>query len=306
MVRTPKYAILFRTHVWDSFVERQFLRLRSMIGNGDLFIVANNTSGKCRIPDNFPVVIFHEADFRDQGLEFGVKVNPMWYNVDYALYFFADRYDKYDYYILFEYDVRGNINFDRLMENICRDGSDLVGLTSKDIFREWYFYRSCSDLYRERDLTKTFLQIGIFSRRAVSLLYQRRLALSEQFRSGSLKYWPHCEAFIPIETRLAGYHYTELSKYLDVRRYSHEPAYLEEDTHMLLENEVVHPVLDRERYIASTIRYEGRPEKFFVPKSIFGKRLRRFPVSTYIFPLFLALWHRIRMLPAGIMGKVFP
>ena len=305
VVRTPQYAVLFRTHVWDSFVERQFLRLRSMIGNGDLFIVANNTSGKCHIPDDFPVVAFHEADFRDQGLEFGVKGNRMWYNVDYALYFFADKYDKYDYYVLFEYDVRGNINFDRLIEDIHRDGSDLVGLTSREVFVKWYFYRSCSDLYKGKDLTKTFLQIGVFSSRNVRLLHRRRLALSEQFRSGILKCWPHCEAFIPIETGLAGYHYTELSNYLNVRRYSHEPAYLEDDTHMLEENEVVHPVLDRERYILSTIRYEGRPEKFFIPTSVFGRRLRRFPVRTYIFPLLKALWQRIRILRAGMMEKLF-
>lgn len=304
VVREPRYAVLFRTHVWDSFVERQFLRLRSMIGNGDLFIVANNTSGECHIPEDLPCVAFHESDFRRQGLEFGVGGNPMWYNVDYALYFFADKYDQYDYYILFEYDVRGNIDFDRLMNDIHRDGSDLVGLTSGGMFDKWHFYKSCMGLYKEMDLTKTFLQIGIFSRRNVGLLHRRRLALSEQFRAGTLKNWPHCEAFIPIETKLAGHRVTELSNYLNVRRYSHEPAYLEEDTENLEENEVVHPVLDRKRYILSTIRYEGRPEKFFLPGSSFGKRLRRLPVRDYFLPLIKALWCRSRTLVTGLLGKV--
>lgn len=274
-----------------------------MIGSGDLFIVANNTSGECQIPAGLPGLVFHESDFRRQGLEFGISGNPMWYNVDYALYFFADKYDKYDYYVMFEYDVCGNIDFDRLMDDIHRDGSDLVGLTSGGMFEKWHFYRSCVDLYKEPDLTKTFLQIGIFSRRNVSLLHRRRLALSEQFRSGTLKNWPHCEAFIPIETKLAGHRFTELSNYLNVRRYRHEPAYLEEDMEILEKNEVVHPVLDRKRYILSAIRYEGRPEKFFLPGSTFGKRLRRLPARTYILPLLKALWRRSQTLVTGLLGK---
>ncbi|MBV1832564.1 hypothetical protein [Novacetimonas pomaceti] len=305
MVDVPRYAVLFRTHTWDSFVERQFFRLQSLIDQGDLFVVVNNTSGKTRIPDTLRVVGFQESDFGKMGLADGGEGNLMWYNVDYALYFFMNIYDDYDYYVLFEYDVRGNVNFDELIKKVHDNRSDLVGVTASGAFNKWWFFQSCVGVYEEKELVKTFLQIGIFSRRAVSLLLRRRLEMSAQFRSGMLMNWPHCEAFIPIEIRKAGYRFSDLSSYVNVNRYSHEPAHLEEDTNFLEENEIIHPVLDTKRYILSTIRYEGRPEKFFIPSSSFGKKLRRFPVSSYGVPLFHALKKRAKLLFSLLGEKIF-
>lgn len=33
------YAVLFRTHFWDDYVERQYQRLRAQVGRGDVFIL---------------------------------------------------------------------------------------------------------------------------------------------------------------------------------------------------------------------------------------------------------------------------
>ena len=41
----PRYAILFKAHFWDAFVERQFRRLCARAGSGDVFVILDETNG---------------------------------------------------------------------------------------------------------------------------------------------------------------------------------------------------------------------------------------------------------------------
>jgi len=51
------YAVLFRTHFWDDYVERQYQRLRAVAGRGDVFILVDETNGPVPIPH--PNVVPH-------------------------------------------------------------------------------------------------------------------------------------------------------------------------------------------------------------------------------------------------------
>lgn len=51
------YAVLFRTHFWDSYVERQYQRVRAKVGRGDLFILVDETSRPVSI--SHPNVVSH-------------------------------------------------------------------------------------------------------------------------------------------------------------------------------------------------------------------------------------------------------
>ncbi|MFT8674721.1 MAG: hypothetical protein ABF990_05485 [Acetobacter sp.] len=282
MDHPPRYAVLFRTHVWDDFVERQFARMRQTVRHGDVHILANNTSGSCPAVAGLPFMTFTEHDLEAMGLARGGKGEMLWNNVDYALYYFLQTHPDYDYYILFEYDVVANTDLDRMMIKVAHDSVDLVGTTKGPTLENWWFRTTCSDLYADKDIVKMLLPFGIFSNRAVRFLFERRLALSARFLEGTLTHWPHCEAFIPTELALAGFRLGELSSYATLARYSHEPAFLEDDVKNPDANELIHPVLDTHRYIASTIRYEGRPETYFIPGSSFRRKLARFPRSFYM------------------------
>ncbi|MBO1325510.1 hypothetical protein K2X14_10770 [Acetobacter sp. TBRC 12305] len=311
MDHPPRYAVLFRTHVWDSFIERQFARLRQIVRHGDVHIVANNTAGTCPPVAGLPFMTFTESELEAMGLARGGEGEMLWNNVDYALYYFMKACPDYDYYILFEYDVMANIDLDAVMAKVLDDRADLVGTTKGPPLKNWWFRQTCADVYPEDDVVKMLLPLGIFSNRAVRFLFEKRLSMSARLPDGSARNWPHCEAFIPTELSLAGFKLAELSSYGAIERYSHEPAYLEDDVKTPAVDEFIHPVLDTSRYIASAIRYEGRPETYFIPGSPFRRKLARFPRGFYM-PLlrdafrrrFVSLNQKLRRLLAEWYGSV--
>lgn len=301
---SPRYAVLFRTHMWDPFVERQFHRLRAHVKDADVFVVANNTSGKCEVPPDLPVVAFKESDLERMGLAKGGVGGMVWYNVDYPLYYFKCLYNDYNYYVMIEYDVVINIPLDHVIARAFKSGRDLVGLTKGDPFGSWWFRSTCLEVYSEADVRKMLLPIGIFSSRAVEYLFERRIQMSDMLRRGAINSWPHCEAFIPTELTLAGFDVDELVNYGSTNHYSHQPAYLEQDAALLQNEAFVHPVLDTPRYIESVIKYEWKPERFFLPSSDIRNKLSRFHLREYMLPLGLALHRRFRKLVSKSARKL--
>lgn len=302
----PRYAVLFRTHLWDEFVERQFQRLRLQVGGGDVFIVANDTSGGCEAIKWPKLLTFREDDLVQMGLPRAGTGNLVWYNVDYPLYYFANRYPGYDYYILFEYDVLTNIALDDLVEVIHEGAKDLVGATVGEPVSQWYFRSTCLELYPEQQIKKMLLPLGIFSKAAVEYLFKRRLQLAALLNVGEITTWPHCEAFITTELSLAGFAIDELENYGHTTRFSYKPAYLEVETDKLAPKSFVHPVLDLPRYVDSAFRYEWKPELFFVPWSDFHRRLIRLPVKAYIRPLSRALRLRAKKFARVVWSRFTP
>src|SRR5687768_9125322 len=97
-----RYAIIFRTHFWDAFAERQYQRLKARVRSGDVFILANETAAKLPIPH--PNVVSHdEKTILDLGLCGDGYKSMLWFNSDYPLYYFHERYPDYDYYVVCEY-----------------------------------------------------------------------------------------------------------------------------------------------------------------------------------------------------------
>jgi hypothetical protein len=298
----PRYAVLFRTHMWDPFIARQFARVQERVGAGDVYVVANNTSGSCNAIEGVRLVTFTEAQIEALGYARGISANDMvWFNVDYALYYFARQQPDYDYYVLFEYDVLVNADLDRVLEMVAERGADFVGLSEGEPVSEWRYKSSCGGIYAEADVRKMLFPLGILSKRAVDYLSMRRLQLSERLRSGDIQTWPHCEAFIATELSLGGFCVDELSAYGSIDRFSFAPAYLEEDLGTLAGASFVHPLLDTNRYISSTIKYEWKPERFFLPRSVFRRRLSRFPWRSYMRPLIQALRLRLRQVPTKLV-----
>ncbi|NHN86940.1 hypothetical protein GOB93_20510 [Acetobacter musti] len=284
-------VILFRTHVWDDFVFRQYKMVKQN-SPFEVIILANNTNGICPPINNLPFVTFCIADFEKMGLYIGDKSDCTWYNADYPLYYYFKLFNKYDYYIIWEYDVVVRANISVLMERVIKDFQDVVAFTVDDPFYDCDYIYSISGVYPKDTVEKTYFPFAVFSRRAVAELLSRRLYLSDQINSGKIKVWPHAELFMGTELKTSRLTVSQLTDYGAANFFSHYPPLFEGDIQTMVEEQFLHPVLDAKRYVNSIIRYEGRPGRYFNPTSLFHKTLRRFPFSLYKRDLYAALIKR--------------
>ncbi len=303
---TATYAVLFRTHIWDEYVERQYQRLRATVGRGDLFILVDETSGSVSIPH--PNVVSHtQASVLDMGLSGAGHGNMLWFNGDYPLYFFYQQHDSYDFYIMAEYDVAVQRRLDGIVDRMAQDGTDLVGVPNTDAVADWPLTHTCLDAYTPDEIKKCLICISMYSNRAVRRLYERRVEMSHLQKAGLMPHWPYCEAFISTEVALAGFKMTSLAEFGPINRYDWSPAVIEADLPILADQAFVHPVLDAPRFVQHTMKNLWPPESFFDPRNAVARLLRRAPVEVYGPPLARALYRRagapLRKLSPGLSRR---
>jgi hypothetical protein len=288
---TGRYAVAFRTHLWDDYVARQYRRLAARIGSGDLFILLDETSG--RVPVSEGKVVSHTQEgVKALGLADAGSGNMLWYNGDYPLYFFYHRHPDYEHYVMVEYDVAVHGDIDAMVAHAAREGAGFVGLTKGEPVADWPHTASCLDAYALEDVKKRLFCFAIFSRDAVRTLFERRLSLSRELGEGEIRRWPFCEGYIPTELALNGFKLAELSDLGTTDLYDWRPAFTETDLGALQEHTFVHPVLDQARYVQATIKGDWSTKDALDPRSAFLRRLRRVPLSVYGPPLAAALRRR--------------
>ena len=279
----PRYVVLFRTHIWDAFVARQYERLKQRIGRGDLYILLDETNGP--VATGQPAVVSHtNASIEALGLAPAGGGNMLWYNGDYPLYYFYQQHPDYDYYVMTEYDVCVNTDFDSIIDGAMNAGAGLVALAKGEPVATWPHAESCQAIYPPEVVEKRLICLTALSRDAVRGLFDKRLALSAEIRAGVIRRWPFCEGFIPTELAVSGFRLLELSDFGTTDRYDWWPPVLEDDLPNLTEQTFIHPVLDRARYVDATLRIWKFPE-LFDPGSGLRGRLSRVPIRSYALPL---------------------
>ena len=287
-----RYAVVFRTHIWDDYVARQYRRLAARIGSGDLFILLDETNG--RVPVSEGKVVSHtQESVKALGLAGAGSGNMLWYNGDYPLYFFYHHHPDYEYYVMIEYDVAVHGDIDAMVAFASREGIGFVGLTKGESVAEWPHTASCLDAYALEDVKKRLFCFAIFSQAAVRTLFERRLSLSREFADGAIRRWPFCEGYIPTELARSGFKLAELSELGSTDLYDWRPAFTETDLGDLQQHTFVHPVLDPHRYVQATIKGHWNTLDALDPRSAFMRRLRRVPLSVYGAPLAAALRARV-------------
>ncbi len=303
----PRIAVIFRTHFWDSFAQRQFDRLISVAGGTDVFVLVDETNGPVSgiaqpgiaQPGNahpgsaHPSVVRVTADgLLGMGFARAGEGNLLWFNGDYPLYRFQDLHPDYDYYVQLEYDVIINRPVAGLVAAMVAGQVDFVGLTKGDTGERW-FWRHTMAAYAASAIRNQLICLCVFSGPALRHLWQARLAQSAAWRDGKLAAWPFCEGFIPTELAGAGYTIRELSDFGTTRAYDHWPPFLEADAPRLAREDFVHPVLDEPRFVASMHKYHIGLAGYLNPSSQFHQKLRRLPPARYV-----------RVLAESFAGKV--
>ncbi len=287
-----QYAVIFRTHLWDDYVARQYDRLVARTKSGHVFILVDETSGPVKI-DRDNVVRYTQGDVLSLGFAKGGRGNLLWFNGDYSLYLFFDRFRDYDYYIMTEYDVVVQVELDDVVAPADRDGCDFIGLSKGEPVSEWQFTETCLDAYDAAEVQKRLICIALFSRPAVQHLFDKRLELSQAFRNGALRRWPYCEAFIPTELSVGGFKLGELSEFGPTDHYDWAGVVIEAELGPLERQAFIHPVLDPNGYVEKAMKDSWPPESFFYVRSETRRKLQRVSPKDYGPPLARALRKRV-------------
>jgi hypothetical protein len=285
MTALPRTAVIFRTHFWDAFCQRQFDRLQVVAENTTIFVLVDETQGRVAGITHPNLVSVTETDLLAMGFARAGEGNLLWFNGDYPLYRFFELHPDFDYYVQLEYDVVVNQPLIGIAAAMARDDIDFVGLTKGEPVPEWFWLDSMLQAYDLREIRHQLICLCAFSAAALRHLWRVRLEQSRTYQSGRLTAWPFCEGFIPTELQRAGFVSRELSAFGETGAYDHWPPFLETDAARMGCDDFIHPVLDEPRYISSLHKYHVGLGGYLNPKSQFHQKLRRLPPRQYVVAL---------------------
>ena len=268
------YAVIFRTHFWDDFVERQFRRLQQQVGRGSIYVLVDETRGRVAGIPTRDVFRLTDGQVLEAGFVAAGEGSIQWFSGDVPLYLFRAAFPDYSYYLQLEYDVNIHLDIDDLVDRVARDDADIVTLERRETPADWYWMNSVRGVYPQGEITHHLICLSIFSDKALDALARARLNQADRFRRGELPAWPFCEAFIPIEGKRLGLRLIQLAAYGDVDEYDWWPPSPERALPDLQQHAFVHPVLDRPRFVASMLKYPN-VRAIFIPSSLLHRRLRR-------------------------------
>ncbi len=304
---TPPFAVLFKCHYWDDYVQRQFDRLKAVIGRGDLFVIVNETDGPVAgitHPEE-RVLRITETAARALGLEHNGTMPMLWFSNDYHLHLFSRRWPDYAFYVMLEFDVVCNMALDSVIERLSRENVDFVGQPSHETVSEWFWRASCEGSYGDDVMLIWLVCFTIFSHRAAHLLYEKRRITGERIRSGELASIPFCEAAIPTELYLAGFKLMPLSAIGSTAAYSWTPPYSEAALEGLKDEAIVHPVLDRERFLRKIAAFASHMSDVMEPGSGWHRHYSRDEFDHILPHIFTHAWHsRNDALVSHILGTM--
>jgi hypothetical protein len=307
--RMTTYAVLFKTHFWDSFTSRQLDRLKRRIGRSQIYVLIDETLQPAPPIGHDKIICVTSA-----GLS-ALKLAPitthgsiLWYNVDYPHYIAFSKLQPFDYYVTLEYDTIVNIDLDELVDRLEAGGTDFLAFPRRTAASEWPWYSMHLDIYGA-DMLTYLSCFSVFSRRALEMLLARRQAMSDDFSAEKLSFWPMSEAFLPNEIRNAGMRIATLDCYGNTDAYDWFPPFEEGELPGLASRTFIHPVLPGKRYVRSLIHHEPSFANFFRSNSTLRRKLAGFdpamvrPMLRSAFIGRLRGWFRRKLENIGLRPK---
>ena len=259
-----RYAVLFKSHFWDDFVQRQLDRLKTRVG-GDVFVFIDESKGPAHGVQHDPARVLRatQADIEQLGLACADHASQYWFSADYALHLLTRREPDYAYYVTVEFDLVVQIDLDPVIERLDRENIDFVGQPILDPpIEQFHWLPSAIGVYELSDMRHWLTCISIFSRRAAAALFERRRDLSDRFRAGEITTWPMCEIAIATEMSIGGFRMMELSEFGPLDFYQWAPPYDESSLPRLAAGAFVHPLLDGNRFVAKMLQWHTDHEAF--------------------------------------------
>jgi hypothetical protein len=290
----PRYAVLFKTHFWDSFAERQYRRYCEAAPSGTVFVCLDDNAGTVGPVDVPHLIRATYKDFAALGLSSRTeRGNLLWWNTDYFHYLFAAKYPGFAFVVPVEYDSCCLGSVDNFVQMAGERRTDMAGLPTRVALSKWMWTRFHAQTYSLPAIRGSLNAISLFSARAIDHLFMRRRTMATD---PTVRFWPGNEVFLPTEIDAAGYKFDSLDIFGDATRFEWHPPILEDDLPPAgARMQFLHPVLDKPRYIASQLRFAQTLQSYFHPNSALRQDLARFPEEDWRPHLVGAAGRRLRM-----------
>ena len=235
-----------KAFAWDDFIQRQAERCAAAAPSGHFFVSLDETRASFPPVTSPTLVRTSEQAMVAMGLAARYEAGALlWWNADYAHYHFFKQHPGYDFYVFIEYDALFTGNLDLLVTQLASAGADFAAFPLRDSKATWHWTKPHLAVYPD-DLDGCLMSVCAFSRRALAMLYRRRLEMSAQ---PQVPYWPSAEAFLPTESKRAGLNSVSLASFGDTTHFDWHPPCLEQIATRVPRPAFVHPVYDRKRYI---------------------------------------------------------
>ncbi len=233
--------MLFHTHQWDAYTERQAAALAARSRGLDFYVLANETDGEVPVR-GFRKIAHTMQGFVDQGLP---PDRGMWWNLDYALYQAAAVLPDYEFYFRFDADVRLTVDLADIAAWMRRAACDWLTLRPRGV-ETWAFRASAEALpYRRRAYVP--MMAMLLSAAALRLLESDRRMLARRRVAGER--WAICECFIAAALLEHGVRIGRLEDLAQTGLFRAELALLETDERLAEPGGIFHAVLDLPRYV---------------------------------------------------------
>lgn len=169
-----KIAIIFKTHIWNSFIENFILKIQNDLENSkskniNLFILLHSENDNI-IPDSNSIkkliIRFTENDIKNT---YSIGYYTIWLSNHWILMWFYKNMPNFDYYWSIEYDVRISGDSCKIWEHeSCCDFLYVMGnyVRPKNIYNNHYVGNKLLDA----DKYHGYLQLARYSNKALKYL----------------------------------------------------------------------------------------------------------------------------------------
>jgi hypothetical protein len=278
---TP-YAVIFKVHFWDEFVESQFRRLQARAGTDAVFVVADETHGPVTGISHDKVLRITEDISEAEGFYQYPKGNSFWYNTDYTLYHFINKYPEYKYIVASEYDVAVNVDIAPIVRTMQAERLEFVGEQVRTPIEYWPWKNMAKPYYSDAlQFTGRLCCIAVFSWEFAIILQMARKDHLQRLRAGDVVFpdgkttWPSNEAIIGAEIERLSINERPLATFVDMSNYDWWPPYHPDQVDETKGDAIFHPVLKGARLVKSMLRLPNvlPPESWLEPNSKLRARL---------------------------------
>lgn len=289
MANNKNYAVVFKIHFWDDFVARQLNRLMRRAGNGQIFIIVDETRGRVDGIEFDHVIRMTEFTLECEGYLRYPKDSTFWYNTDYQIYHFFDHNPQFDYLFICEYDCLINFEIGELISAMARQGLEFVGEKIRTPPQHWYWTRYAQPYYQPGMLfSGRLVCCAAFSQNFARQLQAARRDHTQRVLAGTMDFppddilWPNNEAFIGAEIERLSVASAELSAFFDTSKYDWGPPHPEFALSYFSHLEIIHPLLSQQHYFRGIAKSGWQPTDIFNEKSLLHIDMEQFDPASVV------------------------
>jgi hypothetical protein len=213
-------VILFHCHFLNERILKEFKKIiGSCCRNHDIVLLYDNTKRDFKLNEKINFYLFDSTTAQKlRYSESRIKIEPKWYNSEFAVLDFFLKNPSYKYYWRVEHDVSFSGIWSRFFDFFKENSADFIStyIRGYNEDKSWYWWDAINLKLDNNQKVVSFFPIERFSNRALKLL-------DNKYKSGISGF---CEVVVPTLLNLEGYKLQDIGrKWYDKSTflYKHKP-----------------------------------------------------------------------------------